>query len=253
MIDYHQLPLVLTSDVTLTYKEIRKLAKENSTVLRIEEDANLKLSVVGIKGNSNFFYKIQNPTLKSVGNKKQVCYDISFSPRSTLSISVHKEEALREATINKLKNWISLLIKYNEINIHPHDNLENQYENEFYEDWFQIVDEDAETNTYDTTRQILISNIITKSIITLKDGGLSEDDEVIQQAEKLKNNITNLTKRQIFDSIKSLYAKVKLKDKGLEKLNDIYKVCETEVIKMGYHFGTKLIGEKLVALIDAIN
>lgn len=245
MANYYELPLVLSTDISTTFKKIREIAKVNSDIIRIEKDIDLNLNLRGLGGNSNFYFNVGEPKLNA--NATNTTYIAHYSPRSHASISPQKQETVGESILKLLSNWLATLQRYNTISIHPTDSITDQYEDEF-EDWFEIVDEDADMNAFDTPRQILISNIITKSVDALKEEGYHEDDEVIQEAEELKGNISKLTKKQVFNGIKTIYAKLKING-GWDKVKLVYEVCEKEVIKMGFHIGAKYLGEKLANLL----
>lgn len=130
--------------------------------------------------------------------------------------------------------------------IHPIDSIQDQYEREF-DDWFEIVDSKA----FDLKRQLLISKMIDRSVEILKLNGVAEDDELIEDAETLKENISKLTKRGVVSRLKPLYAKLKIM--GLDKLKLVYDVCEKEMIKQAYHLSTKVLSEGLSSLLGIMD
>lgn len=249
MTDHHQMPLALIRDIQATFTKIRELAKEHSNLIRIEDDANLSILLRGLGGNSHFAYKVSNPKLIHT-NKIYINYKGHYSPLNLNSISHGQTEASGDNIVNSIKTWIHYLREYNTIRLHPQDNIADQYENEF-DDWFEIVDEDADTKAFDAPRQILISNIITKSIEALKEEGFQEVDEVINEAEELKENISKLTKKQAFNGIKAIYAKLKIKG-GWNAIKLVYKVSRDQAIAMGYNETVKFLGDKFVSLIEAL-
>ncbi|MDC6364832.1 MULTISPECIES: hypothetical protein [Flavobacteriaceae] len=249
MVDYYKLPLALKQNVSTTYKKIREVVKGNNDIIRVDEDANLCLSVVGLGGNSDFFFKVSDPNLNT-SNGNKITYKIDYAPKNHVSIAPIWQETDGDSVLKIMSRWLSILQGNNNIEIHPADSISGQYEDEF-NDWFEIVEDDADKKAFDTPRQILISNVITKSILALKEAGFEDDDELIVEAEELKDDISKLTMKQGFDRIKRLYAKLKIKG-GWDKVKLIYEVCEKEVIKMGFHFGTKMLGEKLANVIDTI-
>ena len=249
MIKYQDFPLKQNKDVEHVYKQIRGYVVKNKHLIIIAKDDNFEIRLRGLHRNSKFYFHVGDPKLNT-SNNNTINYTIEFAPKNSVSTAVNRQNVVSESVLKVLNMWIGMLESYNNLNVHPEDSISDQYEDEF-EDWFEIVDEDAGTNAFDSQRQILIANVITMSIEALLEEGFSEKDELIQEAAELKKDISRLTKKQAFNSIKSIYAKLKIKG-GMDKVNLIYEVCEKEVIKMGFHIGTKMLGQKLVNLIDNI-
>ena len=245
MINYHALPLALTKDATITYTKIREVVKANKNTIRIEKDSDLQIHLRGLGGNSSFYFHVSNPKL-GVSNASAITYTAEYTPKNTFSISVNRQSTVGESILKILIGWLEMLDNYNNLNVHPSDNITGQYEDEF-EDWFEIAEDDAETHAFDAPRQILITNIINQSVKALKEAGF-KDDEVMEDAEELKDSISKLTKKQAFDSIKRLYAKLKIKG-GLKMVELVFKICRDEVIVMSYHWIVKNGGDKLLELI----
>ena len=249
MENFQQLPLAAKIDASNTFVKIRNIVSKNNNLIRIEKDLNLVLSVRGLRANSNSFFKISEPKLNT-SNNNQISYIVDFAPKNMFSTSAIRREVSGDAVLKHFNIWLGILEQNIKVFIHPPESFKDQYEDEF-EDWFEIVEENANTKPFDTKRQILITSIINTSILQLKDSGF-EDEEVFEEANQLKKDISKLTMKQAFDSIKKLYAKLKFNG-GLENVKIVYEVCRTEVIKMGFHLGTKNLGEQLLKLIETIS
>lgn len=247
MNDYDSMTLFEYQDINARYNEIRKLVAANSSLLYINRDEGLQIEIRGVKGNPKFHFSISNPVKKD----KKVVYEVDYAPCNNQSNLVTNHKADSENVIRVLKPWINLMVEHlTKKGIHPIDSIQDQYEREF-DDWFEIVDEDADSKAFDLKRQLLISKMIDRSVEILKLNGLAEDDELIGDAETLKKDISKLTKRGVVSRLKPLYAKLKIM--GLDKLKLVYDVCEKEMIKQAYHLSTKVLSEGLSSLLDIMD
>ena len=246
MINYHELPLVLSTDATVTYKKIREVVKANKNTIRIEKDSDLQLHLRGLGGNSSFYFQVYNPKL-GISNASTVTYTAEYSPKSAISIGVNKQNTVGDSILKILNGWLVMLQKYNSLRVHPSDNISDQYENEF-EGLFEMAEDNADTRAFDTSRQVLIINAIDKSILALKEAKF-EDEEIIREANELRDNISSLTMNEAFNSIKRLYGKLKFKG-GLKAVKLVYEVCRNEAISMSYHLIVNSSGTKLLELLE---
>ena len=118
-------------------------------------------------------------------------------------------------------------------NINKDNILLKEYEKEFY-DAFEIIDDDADIKPYDLKTQVLIQNFLILSIKVLEKNK-KENSYLIQEAETLKNNIQNYTKRKTVKSLSLFLAKTR--KKGLLLLKEILNVAKKELIKRGVNGG----------------
>ena len=240
--DYHHMPLALTSDIKKTYEKFRTEISRHSETVRIETDENLEISARGLGGNDHFYFHVFSPEQNI--NKSKIDYSIEFSPKNTSTVNAMNSKTTGTNLQKLLTNWIGYLKRYNEIQIHPTDSIDEQYEQEF-DDWFEIVDDDADTNAFNAEQQLLIQNIIDKSVTLLIKEGVEEDDPVIKEANWLKSKLGTYTKRQVVQCVKKIYPK--LRKKGLDMTKKVYDIWTTEMIAMGYRETIHGLGEFLAS------
>ncbi|WP_405247846.1 hypothetical protein [Cellulophaga sp. Asnod2-G02] len=253
MINKQNFPLKQLKDTAQTFNSVREQAKKNRELYRIEKDEYFEIHLRGLGANSNFTFKISEPIFDN--KSLTLGFTVTFNPINENKLDTNRSSVGSGYILTVLKNWTAILQRYLSISLHPSDNIEQQYENEFrdnFEDWFEIVDEDADITTYNSEVQLVISNVITKCIDTLKLEGYDEDDETVKQANYIKENITNLTKRQVFNALKTFYAKVKLKKNGLLLIKKIYGVVKEEALKMGVKYSIESVLHKINPLIEGI-
>ena len=249
MVDYYKFPLSVKRDANQTFKSLREVAWKNKETIFIEKDEFFHLYLRGIGGNSIFYFKVSNPEPSKANSR--IIYSLDFAPHHITSIGPKRTKAPSHSIIALCSNWLAMLVENDKLKIHPKDTILEQYENEF-DGWFEIVDEDADTKTFDAKIQILISNVVTNSVVALKEIGYEDNDDIIEDAEQLKEDIVRLTKRQVFDALKHLYAKLKIKG-GWPALGLVFKICKEQMIAMGFHVTVKELGEKLFTLLETYN
>lgn len=242
MVDYHKLPLLLTSEVSKMFQDLRTKVSDNSSTIWIEKDIDLNFWVRGTGGNKHFYFKIEDVNLDE-RNGNKITFTTEYAPKDQTSIDKLRRVFPKESLSNVFSHWLANLQRYNSIIIHPSDSIEKQYESEF-DDWFEIVDDDADKNAFDAKQQLLIEKVINKSILLLVEGGISEDDPIIVKSNWLKDNIASLTKSQVVHEVKKIYAQIR--KKGLVVVKKVYDVWVNELIAMSYRIPVEGLGKFLV-------
>jgi hypothetical protein len=240
---YNEVPLYISVAAKNVYNQIRVYVSENSDYLTITKDSNFQMEVRGVGDNSIYYFQVGKPE-KDTGNR--ISLPVAFAPTSTVKLTRFSRNYLIPEMLTKLKDWNDLIIKLDTITIHPDDEIDKQYQEEF-NDWFDIIDEDSETKAFDATQQILIDNIIERTIPLLLKEGFKDDEEPIVKALWLKNNVATLTKKQVIKTVREIYAPIR--KRGIKLVVKIYKVVEAETISMGYRLLTENLGEAFLRLL----
>lgn len=125
--------------------------------------------------------------------------------------------------------WLKCLVRYERSTIFDDPILERYTEEAFNE--FHLVDEDADTNSYDLQTQLLIDHFLANSIYNLK-----QFDESNEEVKSIKNDIedlrgqqTQLTKKQVVTRLAKIFAKAR--KFSLVLLGELYVEAKKELFK----------------------
>jgi hypothetical protein len=112
------------------------------------------------------------------------------------------------------------------------DPILKQYQQEF-ENEINIVDEDADFNTYDLKTQIWLDEYIARYQERLEIVKTPENQNEIAEIQgelvELKNTQTRLTKKRVIERLSKIWAKTR--KIGLGLLKDVYETGKSELIK----------------------
>jgi len=220
------LPLKLIEDIQILYEKFRIHAYSKSGLILIKEDKNLKILLHDIDPFSNFYFSLSNPFF----SREKSYFKIDYMPASSTSLDPNKANVSIGGAFDHLQNWLGLIEKYNNIALTPNELLINQYEDEFFSG-FEIIDDDAESKSFDFPRQLLIQNFLQRTVEILNDDD-SDNSDIIVEVNELKENIQNLTKKVIVRKLSRIFAIVR--KKSLE-------LCKKIVIEAGKELFKKVI------------
>jgi hypothetical protein len=139
-------------------------------------------------------------------------------------------EVDREKIVEYFSIWINILQDYNSVSFDQEEDFLKFYEEEIFSD-FEIIDEDAETKPFDTNQQIILYTFLEATINYLEKKYINNEivEDIINEANSLKNEIPSLTKRIASKRFSQVLAKIKKFNPITFK--DVYDVAKKEVIK----------------------
>ncbi|MBO0355906.1 hypothetical protein [Flagellimonas aurea] len=242
--DEKDMTLFFHSVLINTYAKIRETVKSKSDVIYIEKDSENEIIIRPIRDYPNFLFQISKPIEK--GNN--LVFSITRAPknaRSNNSEILNSDHKNLERVFNA---WIELINKHlGKKPIHPNeDSIDQQYNQEFY-DWFEIVEEDADSAPFDIKRQILIEHSLDIGIKALIEAGVKEDDPIINEAHSLKSKVGIYSKKQVIKVGRQLY--IMLRKKGGVLTKKVYDIWEKEMIAMGFKELIKFLGNEALKLL----
>ncbi len=184
---------------------------------------------------SNFFYAVTGFT---INKERKISLNVSFHPRSKDIIEIHESIIDLNLLLPSLTNWSNVLEEYDKIEIF-NDPIIKQYQEEFISQ-FELNDIDADLKTYDFKTQIVIDKYLDfcqKGLLEIKtQRNLVELQLAIEEVDFLKNNQTNLTKRQVAESLSKIWAYTR--KIGLKTFNVLFD----KFIELGFDYILKRIG-----------
>lgn len=207
---------------------IEELLKTESPYFETTDPGDSLLKFRDKDSKSDFYFEIKKYSFDS---NQKLLVEVSFKPKHKDLPEVH-ERSIDAAKLNTyLKNWTDVLAEYERITIFD-DPILRQYEAEFLTD-FELLDDDADTNSYDFKTQLLIDQYLTyceeKLLENKTEINKVEIEKIEEEIIDLKTNQTQLTKRKVVQALARIWAKTR--KFGLNLLNDFYKEAKKEIIK----------------------
>lgn len=179
---------------------------------------------------SDFYFKVTE-TAQQPGVERFIIEYKPDSIRSTRKISIALEI---EGVVDRLKGWLQLISNYNGIKTIYDDPIVKKYQEDFYKK-IEIIDEDADKVSFNLEQQIFLDEYLrkVKGILTEINKEKSESDrleinELIKEADVIKNNITKETKRDIIIRLSKFFGKAQ--KVGLDVIKEIFIKIGTELV-----------------------
>jgi hypothetical protein len=196
----------------------------------IDPKANY-LKVIDKDSDSEFHFTIEKYQKTNRGTFQ---FLMTRSPKSQNEI----EEYQTWLEIAQLKGqfdaWIKLLEEYDSVNSFFDDPIINSFKDEFYAE-FEIIDEDAETKPLNTKQILLLDSYLEKvndKLDEYKTEGNSEEIQDIQdEIETLKENLTTKSKKWVVNRLTTIWAKIA--KKGTKYIKEFLTESKKELIKQG--------------------
>ncbi len=243
-------PLKLALDIESAIKFLRNCARENDDTIEIIEHDSAIIYLEDLTINEFYFY-VHSPTLS---NDKTVCI-LEYNPKDESSDKPFSSVIKFDNLENYFNRWIEMLKVYNNIKFTEDDRFQQFYEDEIFAD-FEILDDDADIHPFNDSQQKILYSFLTGIAGYLEAQKFDDDvaNEIIEETIELRDNIPNLTKKNVAKKLSRLFAKIKRFK--LVTFNEVYDVAKKEVIKYLLKEGTLLIQQgasNLPKLIDHIS
>jgi len=233
MINKKKLPLRHAQDIHDLYDKVRSYATTKNDLITIIEDKELKLLLIDNDSHSDFYFTLSDPSFPS----EKSHFNIVYTPANNTSLKPYNAVTNADGVMASIKGWTDLIEKYNTINLTPNEILINQYEDEFFSG-FEIIDDDAEFKSFDFPRQLLIQNFLQRTLEILNEDD-SDNTEIIEEVNELKDNIQNLTKKIIVRKLSRIFAIVR--KKSLELCKKIVIEAGKELFKKAISIGVESV------------
>lgn len=233
------LSVIQLQQMAETYQSVRDFVQSNSEIIEIELHTDEEIKIIDSSGKSpQFYFRMTTPTFAN----NNTIFQISQLPANLGKPEKGVYAASTTSIIAVLKKWVDIIKAHSKVKLRPDDSILKDYEKEIY-DWFEIVDEDAETTAYDFGRQAIIHNYFVEvvKILELDKGG---NAELIEEAKKIKDNIPNLTKKKTIKRMSEFFAKAR--KKSLPLFKELFDVGKKELFKDVVQFVFDKIGDILL-------
>ncbi|RYD56013.1 MAG: hypothetical protein EOP56_13840 [Sphingobacteriales bacterium] len=168
----------------------------------------------------------------SVGNDI-VHFEFEFKPTSKFNLNVNRLTARGKIVPSYLKNWESILEGYDDHEDESDDPIVKQYEKEFYEDYIEILEQNADSTFFSYDQQLKLDGYLEKVALLLEEGktekNASQVDEIISDLRELRETQTVLTKNKVLKGLSKIWAKTR--KVGISLLKKVYEEFTKEAIK----------------------
>jgi len=207
------------------------LDKKNELYYRVPKKEGYLVRFLDREPHSNFFFEITNYVVDTSGG---VSFEIKYSPQNDYLLAPRNTTVNSTQTENYFNSWVGHLKTYeNSRSLEEPDPILKQYEEEFYNTFKKLVDEDADTKSYDYNTQLKIEWFLEQVHNKLEEEKNEENKIEIEELQKevidLKNTQTQLTKSIVVKRLFVIFAKGRkvslrfakyLFELGVEKLAD---------------------------------
>jgi hypothetical protein len=207
---------------------VEELLKSDSTYFETTDPGESLLKFKDKDPKSDFYFEIKG---YGFDNNRKLSVDLSFKPRHKDIPAAHEKKVEAKSLGAYLKNWTDILAEYERIKIFD-DPILKQYQDEFLAD-FELLDEDADTKSYDYKTQVWLDEYLDKCKTRLIEIKTEENGTDVEQAERdineLKNTQTSLTKRKVVEKLTKIWARTR--KLGIQLIKEFYQEAKKEIIK----------------------
>jgi len=229
MTNKKQYSLLFVQTVERLNNSVRKFVEKNSDILELAVDNPMELLIKDKSKISDFKFQIHSPYQDT---RNKILFRAEYNPTNSVIVEAKKAVTEEKSILTVLEQWTNLIRSYNKASWTPEENILNEYEREFFEN-FEIIDEDADINPYELDKQIIIHNYFV-NVIKVLENSKGDNSELIKEAEDIKENIPNMTKKTTVKRISRFFANVR--KKSLPLLKEVLELGKKEIFKRGIKF-----------------
>jgi len=206
---------------------LRNLQSEYCDIIKVVE-VNDQLFYFHDLTHPDFYFLIGIPDKKS--KEFPTLFPVRFNPVKYDSWEAFSKSANKNEITFYFSIWIKMIEDYNSVNFNQEEDFLKFYEEEIFSD-FEIIDEDAEIKPFDNNQQIILYKFLEATISHLEKEYPNNNiiNEIIEDANSLKNDIPLLTKRIATKRFSKVLAQIRKFNPITFK--DVYDVAKKEVIK----------------------
>lgn len=197
-------------------RDLYKVVKDKKSILFIQENSHEP---------TQFFQILNSERLSGIN-----FYSISMKPHSVDDPGIFNTQVEPKKIEVFFKRWMLMIQNYNSVKIF-NDPFLKQYQEEFYHQ-FEIVDEDAEINSYNLEIQLRIDELLQEMSDQLEKHDPDKNTEIKllqNDISELRESQSQMTKKKFVKSFSILLAKVR--KYGIPLLKEILDAAKKEAIK----------------------
>ena len=220
------LPVTALQALNRLNVQLEKIAQsQEDLVERTFNDSNL-VCYSDIDANSTFKFELKNIEL----SKETPIFTVELSPSSNISNDLKDFRTGEKQILQQFSNCIGRLGVYERTNLTSEEEFFRKYKEEFYTE-FEIIDEDAETTTFELKQQLFLDQYLehmeNKLLPAAKDD--IEIQAVVSDVQELRQNLGKETKKKVIKRFSSIFAK--LRKSSVKLLGEFYTEAKKELFK----------------------
>lgn len=210
---------------------LQPLVDNNLELIKpVKDDASM-FHLVDKDGNSDFYFKV----LKQEVRQGKIFYVIDYKPSSRDFVKSYVKSYKIEDVLTILKKWLGILRAYDKIHTVYDDPILFANQKRFEKE-FTLVDEDADTASFDLGQQIFLDDYLNTAKSKLKElqKGRSEQEvielkELVLDATEIQDYLTKATKQEIIKMLSKFWAKAQ--KAGLDVIREVFVGLAGEITK----------------------
>lgn len=193
----------------------------HKSLVRQVRDPQIFYHIIDDDHDSNFYFKI----IEQNNQSGTLLYLIEWMPRSKDHVVAYRVNKSIPGLIEAFNSWIGLISAYRKVSTIYDDPILNKNQERF-EKRFEILDEDADTVSFDFEQQKFLDEYLTIAKAKLehhkidaKEDDAVQLDKLIKETEEIRAYLTKDTKRGVIKRLSRFWAGVQ--KIGLSILKDV--------------------------------
>lgn len=211
-------------------KALQPFVKLKGEKFNVVDPGNHLLKVEDKEEDSSFHFIIEKYQKSS--NSSTFQFLMTRSPKNQNDNGIYQTWVEINNLTSQFDQWIKLLDEYESTDSFYDDPILHSYYEEFFNE-FEIVDEDADINPFNTKQILLIDEYLEKLQNKLDEYKTHENENKILEIQSeiviLRENLTTKPKKWIVDKVSKIWAKIA--KSGTKFIKEFLTESKKEIIK----------------------
>jgi hypothetical protein len=220
-----KLPLIIL-------KSLESFVNLTGEKFKIVDPQNDLLSVLDIDNESDFYFKIEQYQ-KTQSGAFQFLMD--RKPKSENEPEKHRAWIDIKHLESQFKTWLNLLDQYETVESFFDDPIIKSNAEKFFQK-FELIDENADIETFDLEQQLFLEEYLENSKVKLKKLKENQTDEKIleieileKEADQIKSVLTSESKKKIMIRLSKFWGRAQ--KTGLQIIKEVFVSVTAEIAK----------------------
>lgn len=220
------LPVAALQALNRLNVQLEKIAQSQEDLVEKTFNESNLVCYSDIDANSTFKFELKNVEL----SQETPIFTVELSPSSYINNDLKDSRTVEKQILQQFSNWIGWLGVYERTDLTPEEEFFRKYKEEFYTD-FEIIDEDAETTTFELKQQLFLDQYfeyMENKLLPVAKGDI-EIQAVVSDVQELRQNLGKETKKKVIKRFSSILAK--LRKSSVKLLGEFYTEAKKELFK----------------------
>jgi hypothetical protein len=209
-------------------QRIQPLIEQHQDLIKVIKEAGLAFSFVDADKDSDFYFKVEHQNDRGR-------YVARFKPMNEDTVQPHAEETNVDGIVNLFTNWLGVLDKYAQLHTVFDDPFLKSYEAEFAS-YLKMAEPEADYVPFNFEKQLLLEQYLDWAASKIEehkqgasDEQIAELDEMLNDVQTLKENLTQLSQNKTVEGVAKFWAKAR--KYSLSLMKQLWSEFEKEGIK----------------------